>query len=550
MGPDSLARPAKRKRRKKKKSTRCRTATRPKKRKKTSVAQPAARRRTRKRCRRRTRRGPAPPGIAPPQPGDAEGSQPALPDPGSVGVAGPADEPPPQPAPPGSAIDSPIPTYGGAFGARQAERLLWRAGFGPRPGDGARLAALGLEEAVLSLTRPSGAATLTGPAPVDGDGNPLAPYDAYNHDILYWLDRMVRSDQQLVERMALVWHDWFATSNGVVQSNRFMLDQTDLFRLYAFGSFHELVVGVTPDRAMLLWLSGIDNRRNAVNENYARELMELFTLGADRGAYTETDVRELARALTGWRADYVDGVGFTNFRYDENRHDSGSKTVFGRTGTWTWQDACRLVVEHALHPSYLVGRLWSHFVPEPPSAPVAVALEARYVESGYQVRPLLEAILTSPELYTGPAMVKPPIVHIAGMLRALGRGIDTEAWDWVSSLAGQRLYYPPDVAGWDETRWLGTSSFLGRWEAVEVALEGHTVPPDTWGSYSATETPQEAVAAARAKWGDPALSAETAAVLESFAATCVPAGASRQQRAQRQNALRQLIAICPDYQTS
>ena len=120
---------------------------------------------------------------------------------------------------------------------------------------------------------------------------------------------MVRSGHQLVERLALVFHDWWATSNDVVGSNEMMLAQTNLFRAHGLGSFREMTRAVTTDPAMLVFLNGIDNRRNAVNENYARELMELFTLGADRGAYTETDVRELARALTGWRADWSERRG-------------------------------------------------------------------------------------------------------------------------------------------------------------------------------------------------------------------------------------------------
>jgi hypothetical protein len=131
-------------------------------------------------------------------------------------VAGPAAPVPPPPAPPLlSTIQSPIAVYSGAFGPRQAERLLWRAGFGPRPGQARELAALGLEKAVLSLTRPSGTAPMDGPAPTD-DGQPLSPYDHWGHDLLFWLDRMVSSRHQLVERLSLVFHDWFATSNDAV----------------------------------------------------------------------------------------------------------------------------------------------------------------------------------------------------------------------------------------------------------------------------------------------------------------------------------------------
>jgi uncharacterized protein (DUF1800 family) len=188
-----------------------------------------------------------------------------------------------------------VPVYRGRFGRAEAERLLWRAGFGPRPGEADALARKGLRGAVLSLTRPP-AERLRGPSP-RVDGKPLRPTEEWSHDHLWWLDRMVRSNRSLVERMALVWHDWFATVKDAAPE-RLMLGQNALFRRQALGSFEDLLLGVTRDPAMLLFLSGSDNTKWEPNENYARELMELFTLGAGRG-YTERDVREHARALTG-----------------------------------------------------------------------------------------------------------------------------------------------------------------------------------------------------------------------------------------------------------
>jgi len=160
---------------------------------------------------------------------------------------------PPAPAPPAEfLLTSPVAIHSGSFGVREAERLLWRAGFGPSPGHAEALAAMGLHRAVAALTRPSGAATLTGASPTDEDGNPLAPADLWGHDHLWWLDRMVRSDQPLVERMTLVWHDWFATSNDGVGQQQLMLDQNELFRRSAFGSFDQLLHDVTQDPAMIV----------------------------------------------------------------------------------------------------------------------------------------------------------------------------------------------------------------------------------------------------------------------------------------------------------
>ena len=170
-----------------------------------------------------------------------------------------------------------------------------RAGARPR-----RSRSSACHDAVHSLLYP-GLEKLVGPKPHDSKGHPLAPADAWGHDHCWWLDRMVRTSRPLVERMALVWHDWFATSNAGVGSQKLMLAQNQLFRNHGLGSFQKLLLDVTKDPAMLLWLNGTQNEKGSPNENYGREMMELFTLGADRGAYTERDVREQARSLTGWR---------------------------------------------------------------------------------------------------------------------------------------------------------------------------------------------------------------------------------------------------------
>ena len=148
-----------------------------------------------------------------------------------------------------------IATYKGRFGPVQAERLLWRAGFGPRPGEAAKLAARGLDRAVESLTRPRRKERLGGPPPHDQDGHPLAPADAWGHDHLWWLDRMIRTNRPLTERMTLVWHDWFATSNDGVGSQRLMLNQNQLLREHNLGSFQELLLA-SPDLLLALGENG------------------------------------------------------------------------------------------------------------------------------------------------------------------------------------------------------------------------------------------------------------------------------------------------------
>jgi uncharacterized protein (DUF1800 family) len=439
--------------------------------------------------------------------------------------------------------------YSGDFGMPQAERLLWRAGFGPRPGQRERLVAKGLRPAVLSLTRP-GRSQLVGPAP-SVDGQPLAPYDAWGHDHLWWLDRMVRSTTPLVERMTLNWHDWFATSRAGVDSARLMINQNQLMRRNALGNFAKLFHAITIDPAMLLWLSGSENNKWAPNENYAREMMELFTLGADRG-YTEADVRQHARALTGWRNDWDDGVGPHNFRYDRQFHDDGVKKIFGKRGRFDWRDSVRLCLQHRKHPSFVVRKLWSYFVPTAPDARTARELEQMYARGRHAIRPLVEAILMHPDFYEGPRMVKPPVVYVAGLLRAAGKGIDRDDWTWICDLSGQMLFHPPNVAGWDESRWLDTATFRGRWLAANTVMDGLAVDPDDHPATS-VDPADQAVAAAIAFWGGPTVSAPTRGALTRFAAD---AGALADKKwkvasypALRANALRMLVATSPDMQT-
>ncbi len=442
-----------------------------------------------------------------------------------------------------------VAVYKGRFGPAQAERLLWRAGFGPRPGDAQKLAKKGLRGAVQSLTRPP-KVRLAGPAPKDEDGRPLAPADAWGHDHLWWLDRMVRSNQPLVERMALVWHDWFATSNDGVGAQRLMLHQNDLFRKHGLGSFAELLVRVTRDPAMLLWLSGSENTKDAPNENYARELMELFTLGADRG-YTEKDVREQARALTGFQHDWDDGVGPHNFRFDPEQHDPSSKKVLGKKGRFDWRDSCDLCLEHRSHPSFFIEKLWSYFIPVPPGRKTRLALQRLYVRERYKVRPVLEAILRHPSFYEGPRIVKPPVVYLAGLLRGMKRGVDTESWAWISDMMRQRLFYPPNVAGWEDERWLDTGTWRARWIAATQAVRDREL--DTDAPYE-PDAPAMAVQRAIDFWGAPSISAPTRGRLVAFAERCEAGANSNYKRRAypilRQNALRVLVATSPDLQTA
>ncbi len=444
-----------------------------------------------------------------------------------------------------------MPVYGGPFEVAQAERLLWRAGFGPRPGEAEALAKLGLAGAVHALCYP-GDEKFVGPPPHDDKGHALAPFDAWGEDHCWWLDRMVRTSRPLVERMTLVWHDWFATSNEGVGSQKLMIQQNQLFRSHFLSPFDQLLLRVTANPAMLLWLNGTQNVKEAPNENYGREMMELFTLGADRGAYTEEDVRQQARSLTGWQNRWRNGLGNYDFHFDAAEHDTGMKRVFRKSGNFDWRGSCKLCVENPAHASFFVGKLWSYFVPTAPDSRTAAALEALY-RQGYQVRPVVQAILQHPDLYEGERMVKPPVVHIAGLLRRVGMGITTTDWAWIGAQSGQQLFYPPNVAGWDDTRWLDTATFRGRWMGVQRLLRDKSLDPSKPPA-GLPAGAQPLLDSALKFWNKPTLSVGTNYQLYHFASRALADGkADWEQKTYPvlvENGLRQLIGVSPDMQTS
>ena len=411
---------------------------------------------------------------------------------------------------------------------------------------------LGVSGAVKSLVSP-GPERLVGQEPRDDKGRALSPADKWGHDHLWWLDKMVRTSRPLHERMALIWHGWFASSNDGVGSQRLMLKQNALFRHHGLGSFATLFKLVTIDPAMLIYLSGIENERAAPNENYGREMLELFALGAAAG-YTEDDVRETARALTGWSADYKDGAGYVNFRFRPDRHDPAYKVIFGKSGKFDWNDAVRLAIQHPAHAPHFVARLWSQFIPVAPDAETRSALEQLYVTSGYDIKTVVGAILRHPTLYTGARMPKSPVLYTAGLLRRLGLGVSGEHWAYLSARAGQQLFYPPNVAGWDESRWYDTSTFMARWQLAGKAIEPFALDPNKSRQKIAAD-PSAVVASALAFWQAPEIEPQTMAALTEFARRTVDAAAVNDYKLDAYprmavNGVRHLIAVSPELQTA
>jgi uncharacterized protein (DUF1800 family) len=312
---------------------------------------------------------------------------------------------------------------------------------------------------------------------------------------------------------------------------------------------------VTINPAMLLYLNGLNSIKGSPNENYAREMMELFTLGHGSG-YTERDVREQARALTGWTADYRNGIGWTRFHFKRENHDDAMKVIFGKPGPFNWKSAVKLCLEHPAHAGYFVNKLWSYFIPEPPDKATASLLEQLYVHSGYEIRPVVTAILKHPLLYTGPRMTKSPVVYTAGLLRTRGDRIETEDWIWLDAMAGQQLFYPPNVSGWNDDRWLDTSTFRARWLIARRALQKHAFSPDhIAGADRPPADPQKLVDRALGWWGSLRVSPQTRSSLLDYAEKNMNAAVADDYRQKAfpvmtYNGLRHLAAVSPEMQTA
>jgi uncharacterized protein (DUF1800 family) len=282
----------------------------------------------------------------------------------------------------------------------------------------------------------------------------------------WWLFRMLAGAHPLQERLTLFWHDHFATSQDKVANLALMHQQNELFRRYALGHFWDkesggLLLATSRDPAMLVWLDSNSNRRASPNENFAREVMELFALGI--GNYTEADIREAARAFTGWF------VNKNEFKFVSSEHDTGDKAVLGRRGNWDGADVVRIVADQPAFALFLVTKLYRHFVNEndAPDPAVLSLLAAGFREREYDVSWLVSTILRSRLFYSPLAYrqkVTSPVDFAIGTSRRLeGSRVSPVALADVCSKLGQTLFHPPNVAGWEEGRaWINSSTLLGR----------------------------------------------------------------------------------------
>ncbi len=291
----------------------------------------------------------------------------------------------------------------------------------------------------------------------------------------WWFYRMMFGPDPLGERLTLMWHDHFATSNLKVDNLAAMKRQNDLFRTNARARFGTLLEAAVHDPALLVWLDAPANRKGHPNENLARELMELFSLGI--GHYTETDIKESARALTGWTAD--DNV----FRFVASRHDTGEKSIFGRKGTWGGDDLVRILLEQPAAAERVATRLCRTFLGENVADQKAItALAEGLREHQLDVAFGMSTLLRSQLFFSNPNLdsrVLGPVEFVLGPIRAFEL-LDPPAStlvlaDWAARL-GQDLFYPPNVGGWPGGRsWLSTRALIGRANYSAALADGRGI---------------------------------------------------------------------------
>ncbi len=417
-----------------------------------------------------------------------------------------------EPAPPTAAeLDSwagdLAPIAPGDWNYERAAHLIERAGFGAPPEEIARLAAMtpaqavGLlvdYESIPSNLQPFDESTIWDPGmdpfppsraeavrrareAGEGLGEKILPegaqrrlqpivdkffYGLYSNAIetqrlgLWWGERMLTTPRPLEEKLTLFWHGHFATGANKVRDYRMMLRQNEMLRANAAGPFRSLLVGILKDPAMLVYLDNGENIKSHPNENFGRELLELFTMGV--GNYSEPDVREAARSFTGWTNDVLE------FKFDESQHDFGEKQFLGKTGPFNGEDIVNIILEQPVTAEFMAAKVYRFFAREDVDGALRTELARTYRESGYQMKPLLKRIFLSRDFYseaTVAAQVKSPVQLVVSTYRKMELTAMPTIPDFgrMTSSLGQSLFDPPNVAGWAGGRtWITPSTLFNR----------------------------------------------------------------------------------------
>ncbi|MCZ6712096.1 MAG: DUF1800 domain-containing protein [Gammaproteobacteria bacterium] len=415
---------------------------------------------------------------------------------------------------------------------RHAAHLLDRAGFGGTPDEARELAKLGVHTAVRRLVYFDGVNTTEMPAFVHSGvfDEGLDPFPASRpattqlarangaalgiqvkpsgnrriqpvvNQFFYWLrasrletdrvaywwaNRMLTSPRPLQEKMALFWHGHFATNEDKVRDYRKMLKQLELFQSAGLGSFRTLLIGVAQDPAMLAFLDAGVNVKGSPNENFAREIMELFTMGV--GHYSEADIREAARAFTGWN------YAGTEFRNMPELHDDASKTFLGQQGAFDGVNVIDIILEQDATSAFIAGKLYRYFVRQDLDPQLQTMLGARLKALDYDLADYLAMLFASRDFYAEESIgtrIKSPVELVVSTYRKAGLEQIPGVPDFnvTTEALGQRLMHPPTVAGWSQGRsWITPSLLFERGNfALDVVFPDIAfVPPDRYPSYGA-----------------------------------------------------------------
>jgi hypothetical protein len=351
--------------------------------------------------------------------------------------------------------------------------LLRRAGFAAVPQDMQRYQSLGWEATLQELLHPE---------LVNEDLDSLLTrlqgslLDLQNIEDVqtWWLYRMVQTARPLLEKLTLFWHGHFAVANYKVGNPLMMHRHIELLRSTALGRFDDMLLAVSKDPAMLIWLDGASNHRNAPNENYGRELLELYTMGI--GNYDEDDVLAAARSFTGWN------LRNNEFFLDENQHDAGDKTFLGQTGQFDGGDILKIVANDPATAQRISTKLFTFFAYSNPEPEVLAPLVGVFTQSGHNIASLVEAILRSDAFYSDRSQfehIKSPVEYVVGSVKLLGANVRERELVPILRNLGQEILNPPNVAGWPgDQYWINPSTLLTRFNFAARLATARGQPGD------------------------------------------------------------------------
>lgn len=371
---------------------------------------------------------------------------------------------------------------------RQIQHLYWRAGFGPDPCNLNNAIGKTAEELVDHLLKTSEKATYFQMDFSELDVKrkdlsreekkklrKLANQMVYDLDMM-WLKQMVETKAVLREKMTFFFHDHFAVR---LQNPKYNLDLNNILRKHALGNFGDLLMEVSKSPAMIEFLNNKQNKKDSPNENFAREVMELFTLGRDNG-YTETDIKEAARAFTGW------SVGKGEFTFRPKFHDAGPKTILGQTGNFNGEDVIKILLKEKQTARYISEKIIDFLLGRPIPTSVMNGFVDAFYDSNYNLSVLVKAILTSEDFYaeeTIACKIKSPTELLVGMTRLFEIDYrDPKAIIQIQRKLNQVLFFPPNVAGWAGGRaWIDSSTLMLRLKLSSLLLNFGVIEWDEKG---------------------------------------------------------------------